>query len=209
MKITKLEHSGIVVEENEKIVVIDPVEFNNELPTLSNVVAIIITHKHSDHFQPKVIKKIMETNAGARVLTTAENVAAIDSASTVKAGDVMDVDSFRLEFFGKDHAAIIPGQVPCENVGVLINGSLMMPGDSFDSLGTGPKALCVPSAGPWCKVCESIEYIKAVRPEIVVPVHDAVLSELGKGFNNNWLGRACEEIGARFENIEFNETIEI
>jgi len=209
MKITKLEHSGIAVEENGKIVVIDPVEFDNELPALNNVIAIIITHKHSDHFQPEVIKRILETNAGVKVFTTAENAVAIDSANTAKEGDVVDVDGFRFEFFGKDHAAIIPGQVPCENIGVLINRTLMMPGDSFDSLGTSPKALCVPSAGPWCKVCESIEYIKAVRPEVVVPIHDAVLSELGKGFNNNWLNGACDEAGARFKNIGFNETIEI
>jgi L-ascorbate metabolism protein UlaG (beta-lactamase superfamily) len=209
MKITKLDHSGVIVEKDGKIIVIDPVEYSCEMPELKNVVAIIISHKHGDHFQPEVIARIMSANRGACIYTTEENSKSIEGAIAVAAGDSKEVGGFRLEFFGKDHAAIIPGQIPCENIGVVIDGEVMMPGDSFDMTGAKVKVLGVPIAGPWCKVCESIEYIKNVKPEIVIPIHDAVLSELGKVFNNNWLRNACEEVGARFEALEPSKMIEI
>ena len=54
MKITKLEHSGIIIEKDGKRVVFDPVEIRGKIPKLENVVAIVITHKHGDHLQPEI-----------------------------------------------------------------------------------------------------------------------------------------------------------
>ena len=54
-----------------------------------------------------------------------------------------------------------------------------------------------------------MEYIKLVRPKLVVPVHNAVLSGLGNGFNNNWLRAACEEVGADLAPLEIGESVEI
>lgn len=46
MKLTKFDHSCIVVEKDGLKIVCDPVEFTHPLPELNNVVAIIITHRH-------------------------------------------------------------------------------------------------------------------------------------------------------------------
>ena len=70
MKITKLEHSGIIIEKDEKQIVFDPVEFEDKILRLENVVAIIITHKHSDHLQPEVIAKIRNDNPPVKIFTT-------------------------------------------------------------------------------------------------------------------------------------------
>lgn len=74
---------------------------------------------------------------------------------------------------------------------------------------THPEILLVPSAAPWCKVSEGMEYIKVVKPKVAVPVHNAVLSELGDGFNNNWLRVACEEVGAELAPIGIGEGVEV
>ncbi len=42
---------------------------------------------------------------------------------------------------------------------------------------------------------------------MVIPVHNAVLSELGNGFNNNWLRTACEEVGAQFAPLGIGESV--
>lgn len=213
MKITKLEHSGIIFEKDGKKVVCDPVEFTEKLPEMDNVVAVVITHKHGDHLQAEKLKEILEKNPEARVFTTQDNDIDVEPGKLekVEAGVRWDLDGFELEFFGKDHASIIPGVVPCENIGVVIDGKSVNPGDSFDvpeTLGE-VEVLFVPSAAPWCKVSEGMEYIKTARPKIVIPVHNAVLSELGDGFNNNWLRVACEEVGAELKVLKVGESLEI
>lgn len=214
MIFTKLEHSGCVVEANGKKVVCDPVEFEEKLPMLENVVAIVITHRHGDHFQPAKIEGIVAKNPDVRIFAPrdlAENEIARCAVEKVEAGVEWNLSGFNLKFFGRDHAPIVPGVVPCANVGVVINDRIVNPGDSFDlpdSL-VDPELLLVPSAAPWCKVAEGMEYIKSSRPKITVPVHDAVLSKLGNRFNNNWLNTACEEIGAEFVTLKTGEVREL
>lgn len=196
MRITKLEHSGLAIEKNGKTLLIDPVEFTEKLPNFNSVVAIIITHKHGDHFQPKVITGIATKNPNVQVFTTEDNAANFEDAEVVKDGDVRTIGEFGLRFFGSDHAAILPGQVPCQNIGVVVDEKIVDPGDSFDTPPTPAEVLLVSISAPWCKIADSIDYVKSVKPKVAIPVHDAVLSELGKGFNNNWLKSTCDEIGA-------------
>lgn len=211
MEFTKLEHSGCVVECNGKKVVFDPVEFTMKLPELENVVAVMITHKHGDHLQMENLERLLVKNPQARILTTADAASQIPGAEIVKNGDVVNIDSFELKFFGEDHAAIVPGQVPCQNLGVVVNDKIVNPGDSYDAPASprNPELLLVPSVAPWSKLDEAMQYIRAVQPKMVVPVHDALLSDVGNGFYNNWLKRVCEEVGARFLPLMVGESIEV
>lgn len=211
MKITKLEHSGCVIEKNGFKVVCDPVEFKATLPELDNVVAIIITHKHGDHLQPEKISAIIDRNSGVRIFTTEDSSVEIPNSEIVQNGDVVTVGGFELKFFGDIHAPIVTGKIPCQNIGVVVDDKIINPGDSFyiPSGMTRPEVLLVPSAAPWCKVSEGMEYIKAIRPKIAVPVHNAVLSDLGNGFNNNWLRMACEEVESKLAPLEVGESVEI
>lgn len=68
MKLTKLEHSGLLIEENGVRIVCDPVEFEYKLPELNNIAAIIITHKHNDHYQPEILQRIVADNPDVRIL---------------------------------------------------------------------------------------------------------------------------------------------
>ena len=208
MKITKYEHSGLVIEKDGKVLVFDPVEFKEKLPEFTNVAAVVITHKHSDHCQPAVIEKIMAANPGAELITSQQTTETLPNASMAVAGDTRDVAGFQLAFFGRDHAAIIPGQVPCDNIGVVVDGLIVNPGDSFDLPEVQPKVLLAPIAAPWSKVSETIDFVKRAQAQVVVPFHDAVLSELGMGFNCNWVKNACAEIGAEFVQLGFNESFE-
>ena len=209
MKITKLEHSGIIIEKDGENIIFDPVKFTKKLPEINNVVTIIITHKHSDHFQPEVIARILQNSPNAKIFTTADTAPNIENAISVKAGDSHDVGNFKLDFFGKDHAAIIPGQIPCENIGTAVDGRIVNPGDSFDLPDFTPEVLFTPIAAPWCKISESIDYVKKAHPRVVIPIHDAVLSDLGKKFNENWLDAACSEIGAEFTSLVPNQSVSI
>lgn len=214
MKFTKLEHSGCIIENNGQKIICDPVEFEHKLPGIENVMAIIITHKHGDHFQPEKIERIIAKNPNVRIFAPQDfeiTEIAGHPIEKVAARVEWDIGSFNLKFFGKDHAPIVPGKIPCANIGVVVNDKIINPGDSFDlpSSTSNPELLMVPSAAPWCKVPEGMEYIKTARPKIAVPAHNAVLSKLGNDFNNNWLKVACDETGTRLAALEAGESVEI
>ncbi len=207
MVITKLEHSGIVIEKDGERIVFDPVEFNKTIPKLNNVVAVIITHKHSDHLQIEVIKRIIRDNSDAKIITTSDAASFIDDPIIVKGGESCEIGGFKLDFFGKDHAAIIPGQIPCENIGVVVNGSIVNPGDSFDYSDVSAKVLFVPISAPWLKIAESMDFVSRVKPQMVIPVHDALLTDLGKSVSDNWMKKACDEAGAEYRDLSFSENV--
>lgn len=209
MKITKLEHSGIIVEENGALLVCDPVEIEQKIPTIQNVEAIVVTHGHGDHYQPDVIAKIMQANPEVKIFTTEDM--GIDGAEKVRGGDVCDLPNFHLEFFSENHAEIIPGNYVCKNVGVVVNGKLMNPGDSFDSLRgvQNPEVLMVANTAPWLRIVESTDYIETVLPKVVIPFHNALNSEFGNKVVNNWLQKTCDKCGAELNTLNVGDSLEI
>ena len=68
MKIRKLEHSGIIIEDNGRAVIFDPIEIENSLPEYENIDAIIITHGHSDHLQMQDVVEVATHNPNAKIL---------------------------------------------------------------------------------------------------------------------------------------------
>ena len=205
MEITKLEHSGIIIEKEGKKIVFDPVEFKETIPKLENVIAIIITHKHSDHLQTEIIKRIINDNPEAKILTTSDAAPLIDGSIIIGDGDTHEIGGFKLDFFGKNHAAIVPGQIPCENIGVVVNGSIVNPGDSFDCPDANVKVLFAPISAPWLKIAESMDFADKIKPQVVIPVHDALLSELGESISGNWMKKVCDRVGAEYRELRFNE----
>ena len=209
MKITKLEHSGLAIEKNGKTLIFDPVEFTEKLPIFENVVAIIITHKHGDHLQPDKLAKILETNRNAKIFITPDAAEILPDAIIMKTGDSCEIGGFKLSFFGQNHAEIIKGQIPCDNFGVIVDDKIVNPGDSFDlPKATRPNILFVPLAAPWCKIAESVDFIKTAKPEIVIPFHDAVLSDFGRTVHENCLRSACDEIGTKFLSLAPNTSLD-
>ena len=57
----------------------------------------------------------------------------------------------------------------------------MHPGDSFYIPFEQIDVLALPSAAPWMKLSESVDYLRAMAPRVAVPIHQAVLSDAGTG----------------------------
>lgn len=207
MKITKLEHSGLIIEKDEKRIVFDPSEFTSRLPKIDNVVAIVITHKHGDHLQPNVLARIINDNPDAKIFTTRDAAPLIEKAIIVKAGDAQELGGFRLDFFGKDHAAVIQGQIPCENIGVVVDGRIVNPGDSFELPNIQTDVLFVAISAPWLKIAESMGYVESAKPKIVIPVHNALLSEFGESINGSCMKGACDNVGAEYKELKPGESM--
>ncbi len=211
MKITKLEHSGLVLEKDGRKIVFDPVTFTTTLPELRDVAAVILTHRHFDHFQPERIAEIIALNPEVRILVPEDLAGDLAEATAVRPGDDMEVAGFVLQFYGGKHAEIIPGKVPCMNLGVVVDEKVVNPGDSFGllDLDQSNQILCVPEVAPWCKMAESMELIRLAKPKVVIPVHNAILSEMGSEIYHNLLRSTTEEVGAEFAPLMIGESIEV
>lgn len=212
MRITKHEHSCLVLESAGKRLVIDPGSMTTALVGLTGVVGIVITHEHADHWTAEQLGRILGANEGAIVLGPAGVAAAASDFPIipVRGGDVKEVGPFTLRFFGGKHAVIHSSIPVVDNVGVLVNDELYYAGDSFTiPEGVQVNTLAVPAGAPWMKISEAMDYVLAVRPQRSFPVHEMVLSVTGKALSNTRLREVTEAGGGEFFPLEPGESIEL
>lgn len=211
MKITKYDQSCVMLEKNGRCLLIDPVEFSNKIPVVNNIDAIIVTHKHSDHYQPEILDKFRLSNPDAKIFVAEDMIDEIKQPAQVALLDKdIQVGEFNLSFFGKEHAPIVDNISPCKNFGVIIDGALVDPGDSFASPSvTKPNVLFVAISAPWLKIDEVMKYITLLAPNKIIPVHDGLLSPLGHKITDNWVKKACDDIGAEYIILSPGESINL
>lgn len=211
MKLTKYEHSCLVLDKDGSTLVIDPGVFTTPLTDLDHVVGIVITHEHPDHWTPEQLKRILDRSPDARILGPAGVVAAAIGfgAETVAAGDAVDVGPFRLEFFGSDHAVIHASIPIVDNVGVLVDGSLYYGGDSYTEPGVPVSVLAAPVGAPWLKIGEAMDYVAAIAPTRAFPVHEMVLSQIGKDMGGQRLQTVVEAGGGSFVTLQSGESLDL
>lgn len=178
MKITKYGHACLLVEQGEGRILIDPGTFSKGFEKLSDVSAVLFTHKHPDHYDPEALTKVMATNPGARIVadegTASELVEAGFKPETVSDGDKIDIDGVAVEVVGADHAVMHPEWPVDPNVGYLIAGRLFHAGDNYVVPTRPVEILAFASVAPWSKVSEAAEYVRAVSPRVALPIHDAI-----------------------------------
>lgn len=201
MKLTKLEHAALVLEDSGKKLYIDPGSFTTAITDGSQAVAIVITHEHADHWTPEQLERILDKSPGIPIYGPA-GVAAAASGFPVKvvtAGDTVTAGPFTLRFFGEKHAVIHSSIPVVDNIGVLVNDELYYAGDSFTiPEGVDVDLLAVPVGAPWLKISETIDYVLAVKPKRSFPTHEMVLSTAGKTMSNGRIQWATEQGGGEF-----------
>src|SRR4051794_37845364 len=123
MKVTKYEHATLVIEKAGSRLIIDPGIFLSAIDQPTDVVGVVITHEHADHWTPERLEQILQKNPDARVFGP-QGVATAASGFTVevvKHGDEVELEPFNLKFFGEKHAIIHESLPTIDNVGVLID----------------------------------------------------------------------------------------
>jgi L-ascorbate metabolism protein UlaG (beta-lactamase superfamily) len=100
--------------------------------------------------------------------------------TAVAAGDSLEIAGFSVAVFGELHAPIHADIPSVANVGYLIDGAVYHPGDSYFVPGVPVGTLLLPTSGPWTKFGEGADFVRAVRPERVVQIHELMLSDLGQ-----------------------------
>jgi L-ascorbate metabolism protein UlaG (beta-lactamase superfamily) len=193
MKLTKHEHACVALEKDGAKIVIDPGSFS---PGAADIVAdadaILITHEHMDHVNEAAINAALAARPELRVYAPAALAGTFsarqDQFTAVAAGDELTLGSFAITVHGGEHAVIHRDIPTVANVGYLIDGSLYHPGDAyFVPEGPAP-VLLVPTSGPWMKIGEAADFVRAVRPQQIIQIHELLLSDIGLFLADNLLG---------------------
>jgi L-ascorbate metabolism protein UlaG (beta-lactamase superfamily) len=212
MKLTKLEHSALLLESTGQKLFIDPGSFTTPLTDTANAVAVVITHEHADHWTPEQLDRIIAMSPDVQIFGPAgvASAASGQNITIVSAGDTVEAGPFTLRFFGQKHAVIHESIPVIDNIGVLVNDELYYAGDSFTiPEGVAVGTLAVPAGAPWLKIGEVIDYVLAVKAKRTFPTHEMVLSRSGKDLSNARIKSATEQAGGEFFPLEPNESLDL
>lgn len=199
MRITHLGHSALLIETDTARVLVDPGGFSQaeEIRALRDVDAVLVTHQHPDHADPALVAAVLaasprallhgEPQAVAALRATEDCTAAAKRMHDLAPGDELTIADLHVAGVGGEHAVIHPDIPRVGNTGLVLQPTgggpcLGITGDSLQVLEEflGIDALAFPVVAPWSKMHETIDFLRAVRPRLALPVHDAVASPEGR-----------------------------
>ncbi len=118
MKVTKFEHSCLDITEGNSRLVVDPGIFSKSLTDFNNIVAVVVTHVHSDHFDPDKLGQIVAANPQVQIFTTDQVAQEFNQNTTVpERNRPYPVGDITLRFLGEQHELFGDTQ----NIGVMVN----------------------------------------------------------------------------------------
>ena len=185
MIIKKFLHSCILIEEENKRLLIDPGAFSFADGTLKPqdigpVDVVVITHRHVDHCDVEALKALyalkpfsIVANSDVGAVLTKDGF----NYETIRGGEKGSVGGFMIESIIAPHE-LIPSE-SVSNSAYLINDKFLHTGDSLTISGLSScDVLALPVAGPWLKLVEAIELAYLLKPRIVIPIHDWIIKDI-------------------------------
>ena len=212
MRVTKFEHATLRVDIDGSTLIIDPGSFTLPIENLSKTIAVVITHEHADHWSPDQLDRIRKAAPGVPIYGppgVADAAAGYD-VIVVNPGDTLTIDPFVMKFYGGTHVVIHESIPVVDNVGVLVNGTLYYPGDSYAvPKGVKVELLAAPVGAPWLKIGEAMDFVLAVKPRRAFGTHDMTLAVVGRDMGRARLKWATEQGGGEFFELDPTQSIDL
>lgn len=200
IKITRHVHACVEIAYKDSRLIIDPGSFG--APDLSGA-TILFTHNHPDHLDPAILDKSMEIYA-PRSVAHQLNI----EVHIVDHGHTFNVDDFRIEVVGSQHARLLHSQGLGENIGYLINGRVLHPGDAFPPI-KGVELALLPVNGPWLKMLDIEEYLKKYPPLNFIGIHDGIVNDYGLAINKKFLTLLGAKHNSNYVPLKVGESFQI
>lgn len=216
MELIKYSHSCVQITDGDRRLTIDPGVFSEVETALAGVDAVLITHEHADHVDQDRLAAAATANpnlhiwAPKAVTDQLGSVQALDGRFTaVGPGETFDAAGLQVRTFGGQHALIHSSLPVVANVAYLIADTIYHPGDSYVVPPARVEVLLVPLNAPWAKVAETLDFTVSVRAPRSFGIHDALLSDIGRGGYGAQLNRVGTEFGLRYDYLQAGESFEL
>ncbi len=218
MLLTKFTHACIRLEQDGRVLVLDPGVFSESATALEGADALLVTHEHADHFDASAIVQALNAAPELVVHAPAGVAASLREAAPEHSGRIHDAApgerftaaGFAVQCFGGQHAIIHPTIPVVANVGYLIDDDVYHPGDSLivpDGVSVG--TLLVPVHAPWSKVSEVVDFVVSVRAPHAYQIHDGLLNETGLAFTESHIARIGAQHGVKFEHLASGQSVQL
>ena len=213
MKITKYEHACLFIQDSQgQTIVVDPGCFTKLPDCLEEIIGVIATEEHVDHFDLNNLKQLIENNPKLVVYSTsavAQKLKQEDINSEVIAGEsIQKIGSFTISFYETDHAPIYKVS-PCKSLAVKINDDLYYPSDSYYKVSDPVKVLALPTGGPWQKINESVDFANQINASIIIPTHNGLYNDEGNLIANKFIATNLADSNRKFIYVKDGGVIEI
>lgn len=214
MKLTKYEHSCVVLEKDNQSLVIDVGPLTESYVVPGNCVGIVVTHEHFDHLDQEKLKATLAKNPDAKVFVNADIEALLEdepkaAVVVIASGQSQTVGGFSLQFVGGRHEAIRPEVPQPVNTGVIVDELFYHPGDQYFVPEQSFTWLGLPLNAPWAKVSETTEFVKQAKAQHILPIHDGLLNEWGINTYESHVKAVCGLVGTEYHPIKTGESIEL
>lgn len=209
MELTKHAHATVLLSKDGSTLLIDPGAYTpNSAELVAATSAVLITHDHPDHYDAAILNAALDAQPELTVWApsvVANELGAHDGrVITVSAGDEFDAAGFDVTVFGEHHAVIHNDLPLMENVGYLVDGTVFHPGDSYFVPDAAIETLLVPTSGPWAKLGEGVDFVRAVKPSRTIQIHDLMLSDAGR---HGFAGFISDLTGITLETLEPGQSV--
>ncbi|MFD3745915.1 MBL fold metallo-hydrolase [Nocardia sp. NPDC058633] len=190
--VTSFGHSTVRLERDGQSLVIDPGAFA-PAAAFDDVSAFLITHDHQDHVDVERLAPALAANPACRAWVCAEVAAqladagaAADQIRVVGDDETFEAAGLPVVAVVGEHAEIYHTLPSSVNIAYLIDGRILHPGDAFPAMRADHdvEVLLLPVSGPWMRFADAVDYVAALRPSVIVPIHDGDLIDAGKALTD-------------------------
>jgi len=188
MRLTHLGHACLLAETGGQRILIDPGVFSTDITGILGLNVILITHQHADHLDLDRLPALLEANPQARLYAEPQAAAVMEGAGITAEhtvpGEPLSFGLVHVMPVGDKHALINEALPRVGNLGVVLRAegepSLFHPGDAYDADPGKVDILALPLNAPWAASRDTVAFAQRISPRISVPIHDALLSDLGR-----------------------------
>lgn len=182
MKVSKFIHSCLLLEKGADKILFDPGAFSfkeglvdpHDFQGLS---AVVLTHYHPDHVDEAGLRTIVENNPSAPLLANSQIAERLSESGFMVeefSDGAREVGEFTLAAFDAKHANVLNSEPP-ENTAYIVDGTLLIPGDSYDESlerRAGIPVIALPVMAPWTTELQTAEIAVKMGPKKIIPIHD-------------------------------------
>jgi L-ascorbate metabolism protein UlaG (beta-lactamase superfamily) len=212
MRITKIGHSCLLIEEGKTRLLFDPGKYSTAQNELTNLNAIFITHQHQDHVDPESVKVLLEKNPGIHLYANQGVEEVLKTAGIAvdrcEKGRVVKVGHITVTAIHEHHAPIHPMIPAVPNTSFLLDDILYIPGDTVQPPMTEVKAIALPVCAPWLRLADAIDMTLSAKPKICFPIHDGWFKDFYGPFHE-LPAKVLGEAGIQFVPLKPGESLEI